>query len=67
MYIRPNFKSKAAIKRAIASGEAVTVFAPGLGTVPENGTCSVEGPWSPEPHKWWGTATIKAGQVVKIT
>lgn len=67
MYLTPNFKSKAAAKRAIAAGETVRVFAPGLGTVPDNGTASIEGPWAPEPHKWWGTAVITDGRVTKVS
>ena len=66
MYVSPNFKSKAAAKRAIAAGETVTQYAVGLNRPIANGTVAVEGPWYPEPHKWWGTATIKDGVVVKI-
>lgn len=68
MYLSPNFKSKAAAKRAIAEGKTVTVFNPGfIGTAPENGTVSFEGPHYPEPHKFYGRATIVNGRVTKIT
>ena len=66
MYLSPNLPSKAAAKRAIAAGQRVTVFAPGLGTPPENGTCAVEGPHYPKPHSWYGVATVKDGRVVAI-
>lgn len=66
MYLDPNFKTKKAAKEAIARGEVVTVFAPGLGTPPTDGTCSVEGPHYPKPHTWYGTATVKAGRVVAV-
>ena len=67
MYITPNMKSKAAIKRAIAAGEVVRLKSNSpFDRVPENGTATVEGPWYPEPHRWWGTATVKDGQVVKV-
>lgn len=66
MYLSPNFKSKAAAKRAIAEGKVVTVFAPGLGEVPENGRASIEGPHYPKPHTFYGTAFIENGKVVKI-
>lgn len=66
MYLSPNFKSKAAAKRAIAEGKRVTVFAPGLGTVPENGRATIEGPHYPKPHTFYGTAHIVDGLVVKI-
>ena len=66
MYVLPNFKSKAACKRAIKAGERVTAFAPGLGSVPENGKTSIEGPHYPKPHTWYGKATIENGVVVKM-
>lgn len=66
MYTNTNFKSKKALKEAVAAGKKVTVFAPGLGTPPTNGTCSVEGPHYPEPHKWYAEVTIKDGVVVKV-
>ena len=43
-YVNPNFKSKAALKRAITEGGSIGVFQPGLGTVPLNGKISLEGP-----------------------
>ena len=66
MYLSPNFKSKAAAKRAIAENVVVTVFAPGLGTVPENGVATIEGPHYPKPHTFYGKAFIENGKVVKI-
>ena len=32
MYTVKNFKTKKALKEAVASGEAVRIYAPGLGT-----------------------------------
>ena len=72
MYVEPNFPSKAALKRALAAGEVVTAFAPGLvrGQATEgvvnNGTAPVEGPHYPRPHTWYGIVTIKDGRVVKV-
>jgi len=66
MYVDPNFSSKAALKRAVAAGETVTVFAPGLGTVPENGTAVIEGPHYPKPHTWYGKVQITDGRVTKV-
>lgn len=65
-YVRPNCKSKAEIKRRLKAGETITVFQPGLGTVPRDGTIDIEGPHYPQPHKWWGTATIVDGKVTKV-
>lgn len=66
MYIVGNPKSKKAVKDLIAAGKKLRVFAPGLGTPPENGTCAVEGPHFPEAHRWYGIVTIKDGIVVSI-
>jgi hypothetical protein len=66
MYASRNFKSKKAFKDAVASGEKVELFAPGLGTPKVNGQDFVEGPWYPEPHKWYATVEMKDGVVVKV-
>lgn len=66
MYTTKNFKSKKALKDAVAAGEKVTLFAPGLGSPPTNGTCAVEGPHYPEPHRWYAEVTVKDGIVVKV-
>lgn len=67
MYTSINFPSKKAVKEAIAAGRAITVFAPGVGTVPTNGRVSLEGPHYPKPHTWYGTGEMKDGRLVKIT
>lgn len=67
MYVNGNPKSKKQVREWIAAGKTVTVFAPGLGEVPYNGSCSVEGPHHPAPHSWSGKVTIVDGKVVKIT
>ena len=36
-YVSPNFKTKKALKQALAEGKHVVVYQPGLGTVPDNG------------------------------
>jgi hypothetical protein len=66
MYVLPNFKTKKALKDALSSGQVVTVFAPGLGTIPKDGTVSLEGPHYPEPHKWYAIGTMKDGKLVKV-
>ena len=66
MYTVENFKSKKALKEAVAAGKKVEVYAPGLGTPPVNGTCAVEGPWFPKPHTWYATVTLKDGIIVKV-
>jgi hypothetical protein len=66
-YTDINFKSKKAFKEAVALGKQVTIYQPGLGTVPENGEISVEGPHYPKPHTWYARVTIKNGVVVKVS
>lgn len=68
MYATRNFKSKKALKEAVASGERVTVYQPGPfgGEPPANGTVYLEGPHYPEPHRWYAQATLKDGVVVSV-
>lgn len=66
MYTSFNFKSKKALKEAVAAGQRVTLFAPGLGTPKENGTEFVEGPHYPEPHRWYAQVEMRDGVVVKV-
>lgn len=66
MYTVTNFKTKKALKDAVASGQRVTLYAPGLGEPKANGTEFVEGPHYPEPHRWYAQVEMKDGQVVKV-
>lgn len=65
-YTSINFKSKKAVKDAIAAGKKITCYAPGLGTVPENGFVTLEGPHYPEPHRWYGQGKMENGYLVSI-
>lgn len=64
-YVRPNYKTKKALKEALARGEKVEVFQPGLGTVPRDGYVALEGPHYPEPHRWWACGMMEGGRLVK--
>lgn len=66
MYVNPNFKTKKALKEALAAGKAVEVYAAGLGEVPMNGVVYLEGPHFPEPHKWYAQGEMRGGKLVKI-
>lgn len=66
MYVDPNFKTKKALKEAVARGDRVTVFAPGLGQPKTDGTECVEGPHYPAPHSWYAQVELKNGIVVKV-
>jgi len=68
MYTHTNFKSKKALKDAVAAGQKVTVYQPGPfgGSEPRDGSVALEGPHYPQPHRWYATATLKDGVVVKV-
>lgn len=67
-YTDINFKTKKALKEAVAAGKEVTVYQPGPygGNLPKDGNVTLEGPHYPEPHKWYAQATLKDGLVVAV-
>ena len=69
MYTDRNYRTKKALKEAIKNGDQITVYQPGPfgGNVPANGRVALEGPHYPEPHKWYASATLKDGVVVKVS
>ena len=67
-YTTKNFKTKKAIKEAIANGEKITCYNPGLGgELPKDGVVYIEGPHYPQPHRFYGKGTLKDGYLIKIT
>jgi len=68
MYTTINFKTKKALKQAIADGQKIRVFQPGPfgGNEPTNGNVTLEGPHYPEPHRWYATGTLANGVLVKV-
>ena len=71
MYTTKNFRTKKALKEAVASGAKVTVYQPNGDMFgkepPKNGTVSVEGPHYPEPHRWYAQVTLTDGVVTKVS
>ena len=71
-YTDVDFRTKKALKEAVAayvSGDSivpVTIYNPGMGTAPENGTAYLEGPHYPRPHTWYASVTVKDGVVVNV-
>lgn len=67
-YVSPNFKTKAALKRAINGNEEVHVFEAGLGRLgSDGGIATVEGPHSPAPHTWYGKVEYdRSRRVTKV-
>jgi hypothetical protein len=66
MYTRKNYRTKKALKEAVAAGERVTLFAPGFGQPKENGTEYVEGPHFPEAHRFYAQVTVVDGVVTNV-
>ncbi len=68
MYTRIDFKSKKALKDAVAAGEQIAVYQPG-GMFPgaTEGKVTLEGPHYPKPHTWYAQAVIKNGIIVPGT
>ena len=65
-YVSPDFKTKKALKEALKEGKFVTVYQPGLGTIPVNGSIALEGPHFPRPHSWYAEGTMENGKLVKV-
>lgn len=68
-YTLTNFKTKKALKEAVAQGKPVTCYQPGLGPDLSNftGRVTLEGPHYPAPHSWYATATLENGLVKKVS
>ena len=65
-YTTANFKTKKALREAVAAGSQVRIFAPGLGDPPTDGTTTVGGPHYPAPHTWYAQVTMVGGLVTKV-
>lgn len=67
-YTDINFKTKKALKEAVAEGREITVYQPGPfgGSLPKDGKVTLEGPHYPAPHTWYAQATLKDGLVVSV-
>lgn len=68
MYTIKNFKTKKALKEAVANGEKVGIYQPGQfgGNEPRNGVVYLEGPHYPEPHRWYAEAVVENGYITKV-
>lgn len=66
MYCHPNFRTKKALKEALASGQRVTVTenTPWGTRDVADGAVYLEGPHYPEPHKWYAQGVVKDGRLV---
>ena len=67
-YCYPDFKSKAALKRAITSGEKVRVSenTPYGKQHIEDGHITLEGPHYPKAHTWYGICEVRKGVITEV-
>ena len=65
-YTVENFKTKKALKEAVAAGKRIEIYNPGLGTPVVNGHTCLEGPHYPAPHSWYATVEMKDGFIIKV-
>lgn len=66
MYTVENYRTKKALRQAVAAGEEVRLFAPGLGEPRTDGMETVEGPHFPAAHSWYARVQMRDGLVVKV-
>jgi hypothetical protein len=68
-YTVKNYKTKKALKDDVAAGVQVRCYQPGLGPDLSNytGKVTLEGPHSPEPHRWYASASLENGVVKKVS
>ncbi len=64
-YVDPDYKSKKEFIEAVKAGEEHRPYINGgMFSVPPNGSCCIEGPHYPKPHKWYAAVTLRDGVVV---
>ena len=66
MYVSPNFKTKKALKEAVAAGKEVRVFSPGPFPAKTDGREFIEGPHYPAPHTWYAQGMVDGGLVKSV-
>lgn len=66
-YTVNNYRSKKSLKEAVNKGVQVRCYQPGLGPDLSNytGTVYLEGPHFPEPHRWYASAELVNGVIVR--
>jgi hypothetical protein len=67
-YVTTNFRTKKALKEAVKAGEIVYLQQNMYGTPWFSGNKAVvEGPWYPEPHRWYANVTTDdRGKVLTV-
>lgn len=65
-YIDVNFKTKKALKEAVARGDELHILPSMFGPSPNNGRVAVEGPHFPDAHTFYAIVEIFDGKVRKV-
>jgi len=67
MYAEKNYQTKKELVADFKAGKQIPVYQPG-GIFPsqKDGNVCIEGPHYPQPHKWYATATIANGIIIKV-
>lgn len=68
MYTVKDYNTKKELMLGFKAGLKIETYQPG-GFFPDqkDGSVCIEGPHYPRPHKWYATATIKDGYIVKLS
>ncbi len=74
-YTRHNFKTKKALKEAVAAAKADTTneslkrdiqLERGFIDTPTDGVAFIEGPHYPQPHTWYAKVQVEGGVVTRV-
>ena len=66
-YTRTNYRSKKALKVALAAGVEVEVYQPGpFGPTVPDGRQALEGPHYPAPHTCYDSFQVAEGKILKL-
>ena len=72
MYCNVNFKTRKALKEAVASGEKLGIYQPNdmfgnpKASSDYSGDASLEGPHYPKPHSWYASVKMVDGIIVQV-
>lgn len=70
MYTDRNFKTKKALKEAIAEGKEIGIYQPNGDVTgreaPRDGKVYLEGPHYPAPHTWYAEGWVENGRLVRV-
>ncbi len=66
-YTRVNYKTKKVMIDDFKAGKGIEVFQPGMfGPEVKDGQTNLEGPHYPETHRWYASAEVKDGIIIKV-